>query len=265
MKKNNKGFSLVELIVVIAVMAVLVVVLAPSYLRYVDKARLQKDINQIGEVIQSVKIAASEEKVSAEIPTVAEGSSDYWQTFVKIESTSGGVSVLKSVGGLNGTSSASTELQEEVIATVGSVIDFENSIIKNTGIEIYIERDENYNVDVKVNTYMYEKVEDAETVHQKLVEAFGVYRPTTQVATDKLATYYLQIETAFNDMNGKYNLNTIKNFLGTAVDVGQKAVKDPEVTAGVEDAAGAIIDYSVSLLPAEVQGIVDMARKFLGI
>ena len=35
--RNNKGFSLVELIVVVAIMAVLVGVLAPAYLKYVEK------------------------------------------------------------------------------------------------------------------------------------------------------------------------------------------------------------------------------------
>lgn len=38
-KLNNKGFSLVELIIVIAIMAVLVGVLAPQYLKYVDKSK----------------------------------------------------------------------------------------------------------------------------------------------------------------------------------------------------------------------------------
>ena len=33
---NNKGFSLVELIIVIAIMAILIVVLAPQYLKYVS-------------------------------------------------------------------------------------------------------------------------------------------------------------------------------------------------------------------------------------
>lgn len=35
-QKNNKGFSLVELIVVIAIMAVLVGVLAPQLMKYVE-------------------------------------------------------------------------------------------------------------------------------------------------------------------------------------------------------------------------------------
>lgn len=38
-KKNNKGFSLVELIIVIAIMVALVAVLAPQFSKYVQNAR----------------------------------------------------------------------------------------------------------------------------------------------------------------------------------------------------------------------------------
>jgi prepilin-type N-terminal cleavage/methylation domain-containing protein len=68
MKKemNNKGFSLVELIVVIAIMAVLMAVLAPSLLRYVENSRKQKDASAASEVLNAVNIALSTESINTE-------------------------------------------------------------------------------------------------------------------------------------------------------------------------------------------------------
>ena len=56
--KDNKGFSLVELIIVIAIMAVLVGVLAPAYLRYVEKSRKAADIQAIDSVMSAMEVAA---------------------------------------------------------------------------------------------------------------------------------------------------------------------------------------------------------------
>jgi len=42
-KMNNKGFSVVELIIVIAIMAILIGVLAPQYIKYVEKSRISAD------------------------------------------------------------------------------------------------------------------------------------------------------------------------------------------------------------------------------
>lgn len=68
-KMNNKGFSLVELIVVIAIMAVLIGVLAPQFLRYVEKSRLQKDNQAISEIAQAAKAAMANETIYNEVGT----------------------------------------------------------------------------------------------------------------------------------------------------------------------------------------------------
>lgn len=44
MKKNN-GFSMVEIIIVIAIMAILASVLAPTLIKYINKARISSDID----------------------------------------------------------------------------------------------------------------------------------------------------------------------------------------------------------------------------
>lgn len=53
--KNNKGFSLVELIVVIAIMAVLVGVLAPQLMKYVEKSREATDIQNCDSIATALK------------------------------------------------------------------------------------------------------------------------------------------------------------------------------------------------------------------
>lgn len=64
-KKNNKGFSLVELIVVIAIMAVLMGVLAPTLIGNIEKSRESKDLQNLDSIRQAVVAAMATEGVYA--------------------------------------------------------------------------------------------------------------------------------------------------------------------------------------------------------
>jgi type IV pilus assembly protein PilA len=66
-QNENKGFSLVELIVAIAIMAVLVAVLAPALLQYVERSRAQKDDSAMGEVTNAILLAMSDQNVYDEM------------------------------------------------------------------------------------------------------------------------------------------------------------------------------------------------------
>lgn len=63
-KMNNKGFSLVELIIVIAIMAILVGVLAPQYLKYVEKSRKSADLDTLDSIYTACTTAASDAEVT---------------------------------------------------------------------------------------------------------------------------------------------------------------------------------------------------------
>lgn len=57
---NDKGFSLVELIIVIAIMAILIVVLAPQYLRYVERSRNSTDMQNARTMMTAIETWAAD-------------------------------------------------------------------------------------------------------------------------------------------------------------------------------------------------------------
>lgn len=60
-KMNNKGFSLVELIIVIAIMAILAGAIAPALIRYIDKSRKSNDVSAAKTIKTAVETAMTNE------------------------------------------------------------------------------------------------------------------------------------------------------------------------------------------------------------
>ncbi|MHB8131451.1 MAG: type II secretion system protein [Mobilitalea sp.] len=56
-KQNNKGFSLVELIIVMAILAILVGAIAPQVFTYVEDSRRSKDLQIVNTVFTAVQTA----------------------------------------------------------------------------------------------------------------------------------------------------------------------------------------------------------------
>lgn len=75
-RKNNKGFSLVELIIVIAIMAILVGVLAPQFAKYLGKSKTATDVQNAQQMASAISAQWAEDQTQTDdkekkLPTTA--------------------------------------------------------------------------------------------------------------------------------------------------------------------------------------------------
>ena len=131
MKKemNNKGFSLVELIIVIAIMVVLIAVLAPQYLKYVEKSRVASDQTTIVEYINAMQVLAADPEVTL----------DNSKTYTLTSGTVGGdpgvtvsydlQTLFVDEGMMDATAAAGAKLQSTAYstATINIVLDYDST------------------------------------------------------------------------------------------------------------------------------------------
>ena len=81
--KNNKGFSLVELIIVIAIMAILVGVMAPQLIKYIEKTNVSADI----QLCDSVRTALTTASMDPDVVRATNGGSIAAGTGLSVNST----------------------------------------------------------------------------------------------------------------------------------------------------------------------------------
>ena len=62
LKNKNSGFSLVEILVVLAIMAVITVAVVPSFTNYVEKSKVEKDTNRMEELVTIIELSLADEE-----------------------------------------------------------------------------------------------------------------------------------------------------------------------------------------------------------
>ena len=75
-QKNNKGFSLVELIVVIAIMVVLVAVLAPVFSKYIESSRRSTDVQNANSISEAILAEVADDASHVVANTATEVNAD---------------------------------------------------------------------------------------------------------------------------------------------------------------------------------------------
>ena len=88
MKKSNRsgGFSLVELVVAILIMAIIAVSLAPQIMKWVENSRMASDMQNYDNIVEAAQIAASYEPAMPEtfngnsVVIISEGAGIAWHT-----------------------------------------------------------------------------------------------------------------------------------------------------------------------------------------
>ena len=148
LQKNNKGFSLVELIIVIAIMAVLMTVLAPQFLRYVERSRLQSDNTTLGEIANVCKIAATNEDIATAVTNAG--------------TTGITVTIAVAPNPAAVPTSGDTNLNTELTATIGAVALSSNTYAAGTAPTILLRVNANNVIEVSATNYI-PTVDDAAT------------------------------------------------------------------------------------------------------
>ena len=137
MKKSNKGFSLVELIIVIAIMAILAAAIAPALIRYIDKSRKADDVQFFGQIQTAASAALANEDAYAAVATKLGTSTAVWTG-----SVSGQGDVTNDGGG--------DKFVQEVNSTLGSdnKLKYIKGCTGGTSIKVVISADEKVHVSV---------------------------------------------------------------------------------------------------------------------
>lgn len=146
MKKTNKGFSLVELIIVIAIMAILAGAIAPALIRYIDKSRKSNDVTAAKDIKTAVETALGNEYSYEYLTSASAGTGNF-------------TAVLEVKPGVKHTSSAAGTDNAASCIEVYTKADWPDTDIKNNAaaIKLSIQKEVATNIGEKMPRCKYKK------------------------------------------------------------------------------------------------------------
>ncbi len=141
-KMNNKGFSLIELIIVIAIMAVLVAIIAPNLTKYLGRSKQETDKKNLDEIKKQVKNVISEAAID-DVQVVNGATSTSKKGYYYIKGSGTAITVTPST---DGTADFATKLQNVLDPDTATKSKVDNS---KTGIWVEVEGSESTGFTVK--------------------------------------------------------------------------------------------------------------------
>lgn len=127
-KKDNKGFTLVELVIVVAILAILVGILAPQYTKYVEKSRKAADANNLEEIVKQLQVVSSDPQYM--VPA--------GRYVIKITDTDAGTTIVYSAGTTTNAATTSTKAdwRDGMISTLEGDWTKADNQLSSTGLKL---------------------------------------------------------------------------------------------------------------------------------
>lgn len=143
---KNKGFSLIELIIVVAIMAVLVAIIAPNLTKYLGRSKEQTDKKNLDEVKYQVQHSISDAVTRINAVEVVDTNTANTATYVLEYDSSTKTTKATNKAGTGATTGFATVLEETLgdVGTTSSVDKGKNKI----QIDITVSSSGGYNISV---------------------------------------------------------------------------------------------------------------------
>lgn len=130
--KKQIGFTLIELMVTIAVAAVLLTIAVPSFRTFVQSSRLSTQANSIVSALNTARSEAIKRDGTVDVVADSNGWSNGWTVQLDDGTGNGGGTLLDTFSGLNGgtnlTTNAGTSISFDALGQAGSAAQFEVSL-----------------------------------------------------------------------------------------------------------------------------------------